>query len=55
MNFTTYRVFFRVPATEKHGSFLSDAVVMASSQEGAKAKVLALHPDYIISSVMVGK
>ncbi len=49
---TKFNVFYRVPANAQHGSFLSESVVMAHSKEGAAARVLKLHPEYIISSVI---
>jgi hypothetical protein len=49
---TKFNVFYRVPATEKHGSFLSESVVMAVSKADAAAKFLRRYPTYIVTSVI---
>jgi hypothetical protein len=42
----TFRVFYRVPANEKHGTYLGEVLLSAHSREEAIAKVAAQHPEY---------
>jgi hypothetical protein len=41
-----FRVFYRVPATASHKTFLSEDIVSAESREAAIAIVQKRHPEY---------
>lgn len=49
-----FRIFYRVPATEKHASFLSETIVEAADKISAVARFLATNPGCTVSTVFNG-